>query len=104
MNPINTYNTLYTSLAQGNPQDIGQGNISNQWTQGPSMSLPLPNLMIPSSSFPMVPFTMKNQMGPQNYIPPPQSTILQGMLNQGNSQPLITISKPIQNISTHNPF
>lgn len=48
----------------------------------------------------MVPLTIQNKMGPQTYIPPPQSTILQGMLNQGNLQPLITNPLPTQNFNT----
>lgn len=88
-NPINQGNTLTTSKTHGNLQNIGQGNPFNQWTQGPNMPLTSQYLMMPSSSLLFVPQVMQNQMGPETYISPPQSTILQGMLNQGNPQPLI---------------
>lgn len=40
-NPINQSNTLFKSLSQGNPQDMGQGNICKTWTQGINVPLTL---------------------------------------------------------------
>lgn len=109
--PLNQGNSLVPNqIHQGNasnplvPQhQNNQGNRSNQLIQIQSMPLILQHQVEPPQ--PLTPQVMQNQMGPQAYIPTPQSQILQGMIakNQGqNVQNPNLMSNP-QNIITHQP-